>query len=160
MHVYRNFVLSKFKTMTTRFNIAKVDTTAYKAMMGLETYLNDIFLNPIQKELIKIRASQINGCAFCLDMHSKDALKYGETPQRIFLLNAWRETDLFTKEEQILLEMTEEITLIHQKGLTESTFQKAKEIFEEKEIAQIIMAIITINAWNRIGISTHLELLK
>ncbi len=93
-------------------------------------------------------------------MHTKDALKYGETPQRIFLLNAWRETNLFTKEEQILLEMTEEITLIHQKGLTESTFQKAKEIFEEKEIAQIIMAIITINAWNRIGISTHLELLK
>lgn len=93
-------------------------------------------------------------------MHTKDALKYGETPQRIFLLNAWRETDLFTKEEQILLEMTEEITLIHQKGLTEGTFQKAKEIFEEKEIAQIIMAIITINAWNRIGISTHLELLK
>ncbi|WP_394677904.1 carboxymuconolactone decarboxylase family protein [uncultured Sphingobacterium sp.] len=146
--------------MTTRFNIAKVDATAYKAMMGLETYLNDIFLNPIQKELIKIRTSQINGCAFCLDMHTKDALKYGETPQRIFLLNAWRETDLFTEEEQILLEMTEEITLIHQKGLTESTFQKAKEIFEEKEIAQIIMAIITINAWNRIGISTHLELLK
>jgi AhpD family alkylhydroperoxidase len=146
--------------MTTRFNIAKVDATAYKAMMGLETYLNDIFLNPIQKELIKIRTSQINGCAFCLDMHTKDALKYGETPQRIFLLNAWRETDLFTEEEQRLLEMTEEITLIHQKGLTESTFQKAKEIFEEKEIAQIIMAIITINAWNRIGISTHLELLK
>jgi AhpD family alkylhydroperoxidase len=146
--------------MTTRFNIAKVDATAYKAMMGLETYLNDIFLNPIQKELIKIRTSQINGCAFCLDMHTKDALKYGETPQRIFLLNAWRETDLFTEEEQILLEMTEEITLIHQKGLTESTFQKAKEIFEEKEIAQIIMAIIAINAWNRIGISTHLELLK
>jgi AhpD family alkylhydroperoxidase len=146
--------------MTTRFNIAKVDATAYKAMMGLETYLNDIFLNPIQKELIKIRTSQINGCAFCLDMHTKDALKYGETPQRIFLLNAWRDTDLFTEEDQVLLEMTEEITLIHQKGLTESTFQKAKEIFEEKEIAQIIMAIITINAWNRIGISTHLELLK
>jgi AhpD family alkylhydroperoxidase len=83
--------------MTTRFNIAKVDATAYKAMMGLETYLNDIFLNPIQKELIKIRTSQINGCAFCLDMHTKDALKYGETPQRIFLLNAWRETDLFTE---------------------------------------------------------------
>jgi AhpD family alkylhydroperoxidase len=146
--------------MTTRLNIAKVDATAYKAMMGLETYLNDIFLTPIQRELIKIRASQINGCAFCLDMHTKNALKYGETPQRIFLLNAWRETDLFTPEEQLLLEMTEEITLIHQKGLTEETFQKAKQLFNEKQIAEVIMAIITINAWNRIGISTHLELLK
>lgn len=146
--------------MTARLNIAKVDATAYKAMMGLETYLTGIFLTPIQKELIKIRASQINGCAFCLDMHTKDALKYGETPQRIFLLNAWRETELFNAEEQVLLEMTEEITLIHQQGLTEETYQKAKNLFDEKQIAQIIMAIITINAWNRIGISTHLELLK
>jgi len=75
--------------MATRLNIAKVDTAAYKAMMGLETYLETISLTPIQKELIKIRASQINGCAFCLDMHSKDALKLGETAQRIFLLSAW-----------------------------------------------------------------------
>ncbi|WP_343565754.1 carboxymuconolactone decarboxylase family protein [Sphingobacterium sp.] len=146
--------------MKTRLNIAKVDATAYKAMMGLETYLANTFLTPIQKELIKIRASQINGCAFCLDMHTKDALKYGETPQRIFLLNAWRETVLFSIEEQVLLEMTEEITLIHQQGLTEQTYQKAKKLFDEKQIAQIIIAIITINAWNRIGISTHLELLK
>ncbi|MDF2515506.1 MAG: hypothetical protein K0R59_802 [Sphingobacterium sp.] len=146
--------------MTARLNIAKLDATAYKAMMGLETYLTGIFLTPIQKELIKIRASQINGCAFCLDMHTKDALKYGKTPQRIFLLNAWRETELFNAEEQVLLEMTEEITLIHQQGLTEETYQKAKKQFDEKQIAQIIMAIITINAWNRIGISTHLELLK
>lgn len=146
--------------MTARLNIAKVDATAYKAMMGLETYLAHIFLTPIQKELIKIRASQINGCAFCLDMHTKDALKYGETAQRIFLLSAWRETELFSVEEQVLLEMTEEITLIHQQGLTEETYQKAKKLFDEKQIAQIIMAIITINAWNRIGISTHLELLK
>ncbi|RKO71152.1 carboxymuconolactone decarboxylase family protein [Sphingobacterium puteale] len=146
--------------MTARLNIAKVDATAYKAMMGLETYLTGTFLTPIQKELIKIRASQINGCAFCLDMHTKDALKYGETPQRIFLLNAWRETELFNTEEQVLLEMTEEITLIHQEGLTEQTYQKAKNLFDEKQIAQIIIAIITINAWNRIGISTHLELLK
>lgn len=146
--------------MTARLNIAKVDATAYKAMMGLETYLTNIFLTPIQKELIKIRASQINGCAFCLDMHTKDALKYDETPQRIFLLNAWRETELFNAEEQVLLEMTEEITLIHQQGLTEETYQKAKKLFDEKQLAQIIIAIITINSWNRIGISTHLELLK
>ncbi|MCW8313217.1 carboxymuconolactone decarboxylase family protein [Sphingobacterium sp. InxBP1] len=146
--------------MATRLNIAKVDTAAYKAMMGLETYLETISLTPIQKELIKIRASQINGCAFCLDMHSKDALKLAETAQRIFLLSAWWETELFSDEERVLLKMTEEITLIHQQGLTDKTFEKAKEFFDEKQIAEIILAIITINAWNRIGISTHLELLK
>ena len=147
--------------MSTRFDMATTDKAAYKAMLGLEGYLQTISLHQIQKELIKIRASQINGCAFCLDMHTKDALKYGETPQRIFLLNAWRETkELFTEEEQVLLEMTEEITLISQKGLTEETYYKAKQLFDEATIAQIIMAIITINAWNRIGISTHLPIAK
>ncbi|ASK32103.1 hypothetical protein CEY12_19245 [Chryseobacterium sp. T16E-39] len=147
--------------MSTRINIAKTDAAAYKAMMGLEGYLQTISLNPIQKELIKIRASQINGCAFCLDMHTKDAMKYGETPQRIYLLNAWREAlELFTEEEQILLAMTEEITLISHKGLTEETYQKATSFFDDNQIAQIIMAIITINAWNRIAISTHLPIMK
>ncbi|GAA5096163.1 carboxymuconolactone decarboxylase family protein [Chryseobacterium ginsengisoli] len=147
--------------MSTRLDMATTDKAAYKAMLGLEGYLQTISLNKIQKELIKIRASQINGCAFCLDMHTKDALKYGETPQRIFLLNAWREAkELFTEEEQVILEMTEEITLISQKGLTEETYYKAKQVFDEATIAQIIMAIITINAWNRIGISTHLPIAK
>ncbi|MFP7657803.1 carboxymuconolactone decarboxylase family protein [Chryseobacterium proteolyticum] len=147
--------------MSARVNIAKTDAAAYKAMMGLEGYLQTISLNPIQKELIKIRASQINGCAFCLDMHTKDAVKYGETPQRIYLLNAWREAlELFTEEEQILLAMTEEITLISHKGLTEETYQKAKTFFDDNQIAQIIMAIVTINGWNRIAISTHLPIMK
>ncbi|GAA4158726.1 carboxymuconolactone decarboxylase family protein [Chryseobacterium ginsenosidimutans] len=147
--------------MSTRFDMATTDKAAYKALLGLEGYLQNISLNHIQKELIKIRASQINGCAFCLDMHTKDAMKYGETPQRIFLLNAWREAkELFTEEEQVILEMTEEITLISQKGLTEETYYKAKQVFDEATIAQIIMAIITINAWNRIGISTHLPIAK
>ncbi|GEN70525.1 MULTISPECIES: carboxymuconolactone decarboxylase family protein [Chryseobacterium] len=147
--------------MSARLNIANVDSAAYKAMLGLEGYLQTISLNHIQKELIKIRASQINKCAFCLDMHTKDALKYGETTQRIFILNGWREAkDFFTEEEQVLLAMTEEITLISDKGLTEETFQKAKQYFDEAAIAQIIMAIVTINAWNRIAVSTHLEVPK
>lgn len=147
--------------MSTRFNMATTDAAAYKALLGLEGYLQNISLNKIQKELIKIRTSQINGCAFCLDMHTKDAMKYGETPQRIFLLNAWRDAkELFTEEEQVILEMTEEITLISQKGLTDETYYKAKQVFDELTIAQIIMAIITINAWNRIGISTHLPIAK
>lgn len=144
--------------MSSRINIAELEPAGYKAMLGLETYLANISLNKTQKELIKIRASQINGCAFCIDMHTKDALKYGETPQRIFLLNAWRETNLYSEEEKVLLEMTEEITLISQKGLTEETYQKAKSMFSDNQIAEIIMAIVTINAWNRIGISTHLQI--
>lgn len=147
--------------MSARFNMATTDAAAYKAMLGLEGYLQSTSLTHIQKELIKIRASQINKCAFCLDMHTKDAIKYGETPQRIFILDGWTEAkDFFTEEEQVLLAMTEEITLISHKGLTDETYQKAKSFFDEAQIAQIIMAIITINAWNRIAVSTHLPIAK
>ncbi len=143
--------------MSTRFNMAEVNAAAYQAGIGMEKALQNSFLSPIRKELIKIRASQINGCAFCLDMHTKDALKYGETPQRIFLLNAWKDArELFTEEEQIILAITEEITLISEKGLSEETYQKAKQIFSEAQMADIIMAAVTINMWNRIAISTHM----
>lgn len=98
--------------METRVNILKTAPEAYKAMMGLEKFLASTSLNPIHKELIKIRASQINGCAYCINMHTRDARKIGETEQRIYLLNAWRETQLYSEEEQAILAMTEEITLI------------------------------------------------
>ncbi|MNV84711.1 Carboxymuconolactone decarboxylase family protein [compost metagenome] len=106
--------------------------------------------------LIKTRASQINGCAFCIDMHTKDAIKNGETAQRIFLLNAWNETDLFTDEEKVLLAITEEITLISKNGLTTKTYNQAKLYFSEEVIAQIIMTVVIINSWNRIAISTQM----
>ena len=89
--------------MKTRINIAELQPAAYKAMFALESYVTSTALTKTERELIKVRASQINGCAFCLDMHTKDALKYGETPQRLFLLNAWRETELFTPSERALL---------------------------------------------------------
>lgn len=146
--------------METRVNIQNTQPAAYKAMYGLEAYLAGSELTKTQRELIKIRASQINGCAFCIDMHTKDALKYGENTQRIFLLNAWRETDLFTDEEKVILAITEEVTLIHQHGLTQTTYEKAKKIFSEEFIAQLIVAVIAINAWNRIAISTNLPVTK
>ncbi|MNS80227.1 hypothetical protein D3C72_1138970 [compost metagenome] len=90
-------------------------------------------------------------------MHTKDALQYGESTQRIFLLNAWRETNLFTEEEKVILSITEEITLIHNQGLSDETYKKAVQFFDKNTIAQIIMAIVTINAWNRIAVSTQLE---
>ncbi|MFY7816142.1 MAG: carboxymuconolactone decarboxylase family protein [Chryseobacterium taeanense] len=147
--------------MSARFDWTTVHPAAYKAGIGMEESLKNSFLTPIQKELIKIRASQINSCAFCLNMHTKDALKYGETPQRIFLLNAWRDAkELFTEEEQIILQISEEVTLISQKGLSEETYQKAKTFFDESQLADIIMAAVVINMWNRIAISTHMPVAK
>ncbi|HLV63733.1 carboxymuconolactone decarboxylase family protein [Galbibacter sp.] len=145
--------------MEKRINIHALDPKAYKAMSGLEAYLSQTDLSKTIKELIKIRSSQINNCAFCINMHTKDALANGETQQRIFLLSAWREApDLFSEQEQVVLEMTEEITLIHQCGLRSETYQKALAVFSENQVAQIIMAIVTINSWNRIAVSTHMPI--
>lgn len=127
-------------------------------MNALEQYLHESTLSKTHLELIKLRASQLNGCAFCMDMHARDALKNGEDQQRIFVLSGWRETELFTKEEQVILRMTEEVTMIHQSGLTNDTYQEAMELFDEHYFAHIIMAIATINAWNRIAVSTHTPL--
>lgn len=143
--------------MEKRINIQQTEPGIYEALFALENYLKNTQLTPIQKELIKIRASQINGCAFCLNMHTKDALNFGETTKRIFLLNAWREAGVFTEEEQVMLAMTEELTLIHQQGLTEDTYQRAKALLNDQLIAQVIMAVIAINAWNRIAISTRMK---
>lgn len=130
---------------------------AFKAMYVLEQYLQTTALTKIHKELIKIRTSQINGCAFCLDMHTNDALKYGETQQRIFVLPAWRETILYTTEERALLALTEEVTLIHNGGVKDETYKTAVALLGEAYTAQALMAITTINAWNRIAISTQMQ---
>jgi AhpD family alkylhydroperoxidase len=143
--------------MEKRVNINDAEPQAFKAMYALVGYLGTTQISKVNMELIKIRASQVNGCAYCLDMHTKDALKIGITTQRIFLLNAWRETSLFTEEEKTVLAMTEEITLISNKGLSDETYKKAEQFFDKNTIAQLIMAIVTINAWNRIAISTQLE---
>lgn len=142
--------------MEKRINIIETQPQAVKAIYGLEQYLNSGRVSKSHRELLKIRASQINGCAFCLDMHTKDALKMGETPQRIFLLNAWKETDLFTEEEKAVLAVTEEVTLISQHGLTQDTYSKALEFFDEDYLSQLIIAVVAINAWNRLAISSLL----
>lgn len=142
--------------MSTRVNIFQTQPEAYKAMFGLEKYIASTSLTSTHKELIKIRASQINGCAFCINMHTADARKQGETEQRIYLLNAWKETTLYTEEERVILEMTEEITLIQKNHLSDATYAKAKNLFTEEYIGNIIMMITIINAWNRIAIGTEL----
>lgn len=140
--------------MKSRIQIDRLDPDAYEGMFTLGNYLKNSELESNHKHLIFVRASQMNGCAYCIDMHTKEALKDGETQQRLFLLDAWWETDLFDEEEKLILQITEEITMIHQKGLTDETYQKAIDRFGEDYLAKIIMAAVTINGWNRISIST------
>jgi len=141
--------------METRINIQQLEPKAYQAMFGLEVYLRNASLNPTHKELLKLRASQINGCAYCVDMHTTDAMKQGETPRRLFAVSAWKESPLFSEEERIVLEMTEELTLIHRQGVSKESYDRAIATFGDHYTAQLIMAIVTINAWNRIAVSTH-----
>ncbi|WP_113651190.1 carboxymuconolactone decarboxylase family protein [Pedobacter namyangjuensis] len=144
--------------MEKRVNIYETEPTGYKALLGLESYLATTSISKTTKELIKIRASQINGCAFCINMHTTDARKHGETEKRIYLLNAWKEVEnLYTDEERVVLALTEEITLIASGGVSDATYKKAQTMFNDTEIAQIIMAIIAINAWNRLAIATQLQ---
>jgi AhpD family alkylhydroperoxidase len=141
--------------METRIKIQEVEPEAFQAMYALENYVRNSGLDKRLYELIKIRASQINGCAFCLNMHTKDARKLGEIEQRIYLLSAWRETNLFTPEEQAILALTEEITNI-QGHVSEQTYNEAINILGEKTTAKAIVAAIAINAWNRIAIATKM----
>jgi AhpD family alkylhydroperoxidase len=144
--------------MTKRINFNDVQPSAYDAMDALDKFLDDSTIDRLHREFIKIRASQINGCAYCVDSHSHDALRLGESLQKVLLISAWREPkDVFSEEERLLFRMTEEITLIHQHGLSDEAYQQAIQVFGEEKTAQIIMAIVTINAWNRIGVATELR---
>ena len=144
--------------METRFNMATVQPAAYTAMIALDDYAVSTAVPQLQKEMIKIRASQVNGCAYCVNMHVNDARKLGEVEQRIHLISVWREAgDIFTEEEQLILAITEEITLISQHGLSDSLYNKAIAIMGKEKTAQVIMNIITINAWNRIGVALKMH---
>lgn len=143
--------------MEKRLNISELEPQGYRSLFPLETYLHSTPIDPLQKELIKLRASQINGCAYCLNMHSKDARKLGEAEQRIYCLPAWRETSFYSDEERAILALTEEVTLISQGGVKSETYKAAVDLLGEHKTAQVIMAIIAINAWNRIAISTHMQ---
>jgi len=144
--------------MSKRINFNDVQPNAYEAMEALDKFVDETSIDKLYREIIKIRASQINGCAYCVDSHSHDAMRLGASMQKVLLISAWREArNIFSDEERLLLRMTEEITLIHQHGLSEETYQKTIEVFGEEKTAQIIMAIITINAWNRIGVATELR---
>lgn len=139
--------------MEARLNAQQLATEATSALLSLEKYLSKCGLEHSLHELVKIRASQINGCAYCLDMHTKDARAKGETEQRIYALNAWRETPFYTDRERAALEWTEAVTQISQGGPSDQLFAAAREQFSEKELVDLTWAIAAINAWNRMAIS-------
>lgn len=144
--------------MKERINLSKADPKAYDAMLGLEKYLAESGLDKTLFELIKTRASQINGCAYCINMHTRDAMKIGETAQRLFLLDAWRETNLFTEKEKAVLALTEAMTLIAGNPVSDEIYDTAKANLSDKELTAVIMAIVTINGWNRIAITSQTPL--
>lgn len=138
--------------MKARINYSEVAPDAMMAMVGLEKYLANSGLERPLYELIKLRASQINGCAYCIDMHAKDARKAGETEQRLYALNAWRETPFYTQRERAALAWTEELTLISEKDVPDSLYEHVSTYFNEKEMVALTMAIVAINGWNRLAI--------
>ncbi|MGN6342820.1 MAG: carboxymuconolactone decarboxylase family protein [Ginsengibacter sp.] len=139
--------------MKPRINYVQVAPDAFKAMRGLEEYVASSGLEKSLYELVKTRASQINGCAFCLDMHTKDARKGGETEQRLYALSAWRETPFYTERERAALEWTEALTLISDTDVPDALYENVRKQFSESEIVALSMAIIAINGWNRLAIS-------
>lgn len=134
----------------------KTEPRIYEAMSVAGNQLEAFDLDPKLKELIKIRASRINGYGYCINMHTKDARKLGETEQRLYGLSAWWETPFFTKQEEIVLKVTEEVTNISGDGFSDEVHNKAISVLGKQKFAQIIFTAITINNWNRIAIFSHL----
>ncbi|MCZ2394341.1 MAG: carboxymuconolactone decarboxylase family protein [Chitinophagales bacterium] len=138
--------------MKSRLDYQNIAPEALKGMLELEHYVHHSGLERSLYELVKTRASQINGCAYCLDMHTKDARKYGEAEQRLYALSAWRETPFFTDRERAALEWTEAMTLVAQNHISDELYNQVKSFFTDKEMVALSMSIVAINGWNRLAI--------
>lgn len=141
--------------MEARFNYAKVAPGAMKAMFGLGQYLQSCGLEESLLLLVDLRASQINGCAYCLDMHWKDLRAAGESEQKLYLLDAWRESPFYSERERAALEWTEALTLITDGHVPDEIYEKVRPHFNEKELSDLTLAVVTINGWNRLNISAR-----
>lgn len=142
-----------------RLNIYAVDPNATRAVLELENYVSKSGIDPKLYELIKIRASQLNGCAYCLDMHATDAIKGGEDQRRINILSAWREAPtFFTTAERAALALTERVTLIGEEGVPDDVWAAAAAEFDDAGLVHVLMAISVINVWNRLAVATHQHL--
>jgi AhpD family alkylhydroperoxidase len=142
--------------MNSRMSIKTIEPGVYEVMLAAEKQISRFGIDPKLKELIKIHVSQLNNCGYCLNLHTADAIKIGEAPQRIFTLSAWRETPFFTEPEQAAFTLAEEITLIAKHGVSDETYNNTVKHFGEQKAAQLILLILTINSWNRIAIATHM----
>ena len=144
--------------MATRLGLTnKAVLGAYRAMSQLEHYVRNSGLEASLLELVKIRASQINGCAYCIDMHTKDARAAGESEQRIYLLSAWRESSFYSERERAALEWAESLTLIADNHVPDDIYERVAAHFTEEELANLTLAVVTINGWNRFAISFRSE---
>jgi AhpD family alkylhydroperoxidase len=140
--------------MEARIDLSQsVPKDALQALYGLEQYIRKSGLEAKLLELVRMRASQINGCAYCLDMHSKDARAEGETEQRLYGLSAWRETPYYSDRERVALEWTESVTLVSRDQVPDELYERARRHFSEAELVNLTLAVVTINAWNRLAIS-------
>jgi AhpD family alkylhydroperoxidase len=143
--------------MKTRLNIGAVSPAAYRAMLGLEKFIQESSVEPKLAHLLKMRASQLNGCAYCLDMHSKDARALGETEQRLYGLDAWREAPYYTDRERAALEWIEALTLISEGHVPDEVYERARQQFSEKELVDLAIVAVAINGWNRLAIAFRAE---
>ena len=139
--------------MGSRIDYTKASPGALKAMYALQTAVNASGLEPTLQELIKLRVSQINGCAFCIDMHFREAKAKGEKEERLYLLDAWREAPVYTDRERVALAWAEAVTLVSQTQVPDAVFKEAREYFDEAELVNLTLAVVAINGWNRFAIS-------
>ncbi len=138
--------------MKARIDHHKTATAALEVMLQMQKYVDNSGLEPLLLELVKTRASQINACAYCLDMHTKDARALGETEQRLYGLNAWREAPYYTDRERAALAWTESLTLVSESHVPDDVYNEARRHFSEKELVDLTMAVIVINGWNRLNV--------
>ena len=143
--------------MKQRLNYAEVGQGALRAMFGLEAYLAKSGLEPSLLHLLKFRVSQINGCAYCLDMHSKDLRAAGETEQRLYLLDAWREAPFYTERERAALAWAEAVTLVTEGHVPDEVYEQVRGQFNEEELVNLTLAVVAINGWNRLSIAFRVE---
>jgi AhpD family alkylhydroperoxidase len=143
--------------MKPRIDFQRVSSRALQAMLGLQAYVNGSGLEHSLLELVKMRASQINGCAHCLDMHSKDARAAGESEQRLYLLDAWREAPLYSARERAALEWTEAVTRVREGHVPDEVYRAVREHFTEEELVNLTLAVVAINGWNRLSIAFRAE---
>jgi AhpD family alkylhydroperoxidase len=150
---YGTFLQREVRFMHPRIDTARVSQAAYKAMRALQAFVDATGLEQSLRELVNIRASQINACAFCLHMHLRDARKAGESQERLDLIGAWREAPVFSSRERAALAWTEAVTLVAATHVPDDIYEAARAEFSEQELVDLTMAVVTINGWNRLMVS-------